>query len=348
MSKISVQGEGVTIISKNREDYISLTDIAKHRNKDAPADIVKNWMRSKNTIELLGLWEKLNNQDFKLVEFDQFRNDAGAEIQINNFRTSFMKLLKTTVLTCMIILTSYSIQAQTNIDRLEKSFDKEKAIKYFQKQRIVKVDKGSNWGWSDKGCTYWPIPKYILANQIELINSQDEFIENLTVANKPNHAFILHEGKYHGNISLDFFLSGINANKRFDGDDYGEKEFNFLKGLNAKFIFTVENVPGFFFIQKDSIKVADIVEFKVFSFDNFLLEELYTYFDILETIAVNGTNAYVVKDNKISILTKMEKWESGFFGIKFYKTYVSYTRDPLFRPYIKFRKRHAKYYIPQK
>jgi hypothetical protein len=59
-------------------DYISQTDIAKYRNSDAPSDIVKNWLRSSSTIEFLGLWEQLNNPGFKLVEFNQFKNEAGA------------------------------------------------------------------------------------------------------------------------------------------------------------------------------------------------------------------------------------------------------------------------------
>ena len=59
-------------------DYISLTDIARHKNPDEPKDVVKNWMRSKNTIEFLGLWEKINNQNFKGVEFDSFWQEAGA------------------------------------------------------------------------------------------------------------------------------------------------------------------------------------------------------------------------------------------------------------------------------
>ena len=75
MAKIDVQGYSVTVVSVEKEDFISLTDIAKYRNPDAPADIVKNWMRTRSTIEFLGLWEHLNNPDFKLVEFDQFRNN---------------------------------------------------------------------------------------------------------------------------------------------------------------------------------------------------------------------------------------------------------------------------------
>ena len=76
--KIDVQGKEITIISREHEDYISLTDIAKYRNSDTPADIVKNWMRTRSTIEFLGLWEQLNNTGFKLVEFDQFKSEAGA------------------------------------------------------------------------------------------------------------------------------------------------------------------------------------------------------------------------------------------------------------------------------
>lgn len=78
MKKIEVIGKEIAIIQNRKEDYISITDIAKYKNPDSPADIVKNWLRSKNTIELLGLWEKLHNPTFKLVEFEQFRNEAGA------------------------------------------------------------------------------------------------------------------------------------------------------------------------------------------------------------------------------------------------------------------------------
>jgi hypothetical protein len=77
-SKITVQGTEIVIYNIEQIDYISITDIAKYRNSDAPADVVKNWLRNRSTIEFLGLWEKLNNPQFKLVEFDQFRNDAGS------------------------------------------------------------------------------------------------------------------------------------------------------------------------------------------------------------------------------------------------------------------------------
>jgi len=92
MKKIEVVGREILIAYKNNEDFISITDIAKFKNPDAPADVVKNWLRNRNAIELLGLWEKLYNPDFKLVEFDQFRNEAG----FNYFVLSPKKWIETT------------------------------------------------------------------------------------------------------------------------------------------------------------------------------------------------------------------------------------------------------------
>jgi hypothetical protein len=77
--KTTIQAKGLQIAvhtARNQADYMSLTDIAKYKS-DSPADVVKNWMRSRETIEFLGLWEQLNNPNFKLVEFDQFRTAAG-------------------------------------------------------------------------------------------------------------------------------------------------------------------------------------------------------------------------------------------------------------------------------
>jgi len=91
-NKIAVKGVEISFLQTNQEDYICITDIAKFKNPVAPADIIKNWLRSKNTIELLGLWEKLHNPNFKLVEFDQFRNEAG----YNHFVLSPQKWIETT------------------------------------------------------------------------------------------------------------------------------------------------------------------------------------------------------------------------------------------------------------
>ena len=75
---INANGIDIRVSSTNESDYISLTDIARKRNPEFPADVVKNWMRSRSTIEFIGLWEQLNNPDFKLVEFDQCKQEAGS------------------------------------------------------------------------------------------------------------------------------------------------------------------------------------------------------------------------------------------------------------------------------
>ncbi|MCL2294056.1 MAG: KilA-N domain-containing protein [Spirochaetes bacterium] len=76
-SKMSVKGIDIRYNRINQNDYISLTDIAKFKNTENPNDVIKNWLRNRMTIEFLGIWEGLNNPDFKPVEFDGFRKEAG-------------------------------------------------------------------------------------------------------------------------------------------------------------------------------------------------------------------------------------------------------------------------------
>jgi hypothetical protein len=78
MAKITVQDTVIRTVTSNGTDYICITDIARQKNPIEPKDVVKNWLRSKNTIEYLGLWEKLNNPDFKGVEFDPLLREAGS------------------------------------------------------------------------------------------------------------------------------------------------------------------------------------------------------------------------------------------------------------------------------
>ena len=77
MPEITVKDTSIRMTKVNGEDYICITDIAKQKNPNFPADVLKNWLRSKMTVAFLGLWEQLHNPDFKLVEFDQFKNEAG-------------------------------------------------------------------------------------------------------------------------------------------------------------------------------------------------------------------------------------------------------------------------------
>ena len=75
---IEAKGFAIQIYTEDfRNDYISLTDIARYKNMHEPKDVVKNWLRVRDTIEFLGLWETIHNPNFKGVEFDSFRKDAG-------------------------------------------------------------------------------------------------------------------------------------------------------------------------------------------------------------------------------------------------------------------------------
>ena len=75
--KISAKGFDVVLYENGEEDFISLTDIAKYKDVKRTDYIIQNWLRNRNTIELLGFWEVLNNPDFKPIEFDGFRKQAG-------------------------------------------------------------------------------------------------------------------------------------------------------------------------------------------------------------------------------------------------------------------------------
>jgi len=78
ITNIRVKEASVRTLKVNDTDYICMTDIAKQKNPIEPKDVVKNWMRLKNTLEYLGLWEQLNNPSFKGVEFDPLLKEAGS------------------------------------------------------------------------------------------------------------------------------------------------------------------------------------------------------------------------------------------------------------------------------
>ena len=76
--QIFAKGLAIQVYTEDfKNDYISLTDIARYKNAEEPKDVVKNWLRIRDTIEFLGLWEIIHNPDFKGVEFDSFKNESG-------------------------------------------------------------------------------------------------------------------------------------------------------------------------------------------------------------------------------------------------------------------------------
>jgi hypothetical protein len=78
MAKIKVENTEITIISNLKGDFISLTDMANAKESESrAADIIKNWLRTRYTLEFLGTWEQINNPNFKVVEFDHFKSQAG-------------------------------------------------------------------------------------------------------------------------------------------------------------------------------------------------------------------------------------------------------------------------------
>lgn len=91
-SEINVNDNKIKVIRIGSKEYISLTDLARYADEDDPRYPIQNWMRNKDVIAYLGLWEKLNNENFKGVEFDTFKNEAGS----NKFKISPQKWIKET------------------------------------------------------------------------------------------------------------------------------------------------------------------------------------------------------------------------------------------------------------
>lgn len=81
MAKIRVQGSDITVLTLEERDYISLTDMANAKeNESRAADIIKNWLRNRYTLEFLGTWEQIHNPLFKVVEFDHFKMQADYQV----------------------------------------------------------------------------------------------------------------------------------------------------------------------------------------------------------------------------------------------------------------------------
>jgi len=89
---ITVKGTAITVLQGETTDFISLTDIARYKDPSNMDSIIQNWLRNRNTIELLGFWETMYNPNFKPLEFDGFRNQAG----LNSFVMTPKKWIETT------------------------------------------------------------------------------------------------------------------------------------------------------------------------------------------------------------------------------------------------------------
>jgi hypothetical protein len=76
MVKINVKGTDIAVISIDEKDYISLTDMARYKDSMETSLVISHWMSTRYTIEFMGIWEQINNPDFKPTEFDRFRNET--------------------------------------------------------------------------------------------------------------------------------------------------------------------------------------------------------------------------------------------------------------------------------
>ena len=73
---MDVQGKEIAVIAQNNEDYISLTDIAKHKNSEATGLVISHWLSTKYTIEFMGFWEKMHNPNFNVTEFGYIKKSS--------------------------------------------------------------------------------------------------------------------------------------------------------------------------------------------------------------------------------------------------------------------------------
>ncbi len=90
--KLNVNEIEIVLFKQNEEEFISLTDMAKFRDSERSDYVIQNWMRTRSTIEFLGLWEQLHNPNFNSIEFDGFRNESGS----NSFTLTPKKWIGTT------------------------------------------------------------------------------------------------------------------------------------------------------------------------------------------------------------------------------------------------------------
>ena len=93
VQEINVKDTSIRTMKVGDADYICITDIARQKNPLEPKDVVKNWMRLKNTIEYLGMWEMLNNPNFKGVEFDPLLSGNPLEIDGAAYKTANITII---------------------------------------------------------------------------------------------------------------------------------------------------------------------------------------------------------------------------------------------------------------
>lgn len=194
-TKIEVKGREITVVSVKENDYISLTDIAKYKTNDTSA-VIGNWMRNRNTIEFLGIWETLYNPDFNPLEFEGFRKKAG----LNAFTLSPQKWVKSTNAKGFIvkagryggtyahkdiafkfaswISVEFELYIIKEFQRLKE--DEQKLIGWTAKRELAKI----NYRIHTDAIKENLIPKHLSKNQISFIYANEADVLNVALFGK--------------------------------------------------------------------------------------------------------------------------------------------------------------------
>ncbi len=212
--KIIVKNLEIVIFTKNDFDYISLTDIAKYRNFSETDDIIKNWIRNRSTVEYLGLWEKLNNPNFKHVEFDGFLSKSGS----NSFVLSPTKWIQSTDAIGLIskagrnggtfahkdiafefamwLSPEFKLYLIKEFQRLKEDENKRLALGWSVKRTLIKM----NYKIHTDAIKEHLIPRDISKNKIKIVYAHEADVLNVAVFGLTSNEWRDKNSRLEGNI----------------------------------------------------------------------------------------------------------------------------------------------------
>ncbi|MFH1564871.1 MAG: KilA-N domain-containing protein [bacterium] len=194
--ELIVKNINVNFFSQKEEDYISLTDIARYKNSDDPRFVIQNWMKTRFTVEFLGLWEAMNNPKFNRVEFDTVKNEAGS----NSFVLTPQKWIRTTNAAGIIsragrydggtfahkdiafefaswISAEFKLYLIKEFERLKEEENERLTLGWDAKRTLTKV----NYKIHTDAIKAHIVPNLITAEQIELVYANEADILNMAL-----------------------------------------------------------------------------------------------------------------------------------------------------------------------
>jgi len=138
--KLKVNEIEIVLLKKNEEEYISLTDMARFRDSERTNYIIQNWMRTRSTVEFLGLWEQLHNMNFKRIEFDAFKNVALFNCTAKDWREANPELAKKSM-NIRDIASINELAILSNLETLNAEMIKEKIDKHERYMKLREIAK---------------------------------------------------------------------------------------------------------------------------------------------------------------------------------------------------------------